>query len=125
MSTYARVLPLLLGFVLGAAVWLSSPALIGYAEPWDAPSIYYPSALLLTGIIAGGATPSKWWIGALGIFAGQAMVFVGRAVLYRPADGFWALKLWPMAIFSLVALIGAGGAALAARRLSSGRPDEA
>ena len=125
MSTYARVLPLLLGLVLGAAVWASSPALTGHPEPWDARGIYYPAALLLTGVIAGCATPSRWWMAGTGIFAGQALVFVGRALLHPPADGFWSLKLWPLAIYSVVALIGAGVGALGIRRLSSARPDEA
>lgn len=98
----------LLGFALGAAIWLLSPVITGHREPWDAEGGYYPAALLLTGILGGLAMPPHWGSVAIGIFAGQAAVLLGGVVAEPASGGLWPLGLLFLAANSVLGLVGAG-----------------
>jgi hypothetical protein len=119
---------LLIGLVLGAAIWLLSPLITGHREPWDAESGYYPGALLSAGVLGGLVAPTRWGSVAIGIFAGQVLVLLG-GVMVGPADGgLWPLGVLFLGLYSVLALVGAAlGTTL--RRLRNRRdgsrgPDE-
>ena len=108
---------LLLGLALGAAIWLLSPVITGQREPWDAEGGYYPSALVLTGILGGLAVPQHWGSVAIGIFAGQGVVLLGGVVAEPASGGLWPLGLLFLAVYSVLGLVGAGvGTGLRRRR---------
>lgn len=102
--------------MLGAAIWLLSELVTGRQEPWDASGWYYPGSLLAAGLVSGLAVPGHFAAGSLGVYAGQAVVLLAR-VMIEPGDGgLWPLGLLVMAVYSVLALLGAGlGATLAGR----------
>lgn len=96
------------GLALGAAIWLLSASITGRPEPWDAPGVYYPAALLAAGAIGGALVPGHWGEVAVGVFTGQALVLMAR-VMTEPGNGsLWLLGLLFLALYSLLALLGAG-----------------
>lgn len=109
-----------IGLALGAAIWVLSSSLTGRAEPWDAPSLYYPGALLGAGLLGGLLVPGHWGEVAIGVFSGQALVLLGRVMSDPGSGGLWPLGLIVLALYSLLALLGALlGSAL--RRLANRR----
>ena len=98
----------LLGFALGAAIWLLSPVITRHREPWDAQGGYYLGALVLTGLLGGLALPQHWGSVAIGIFAGQAVVLLGGVVADPASGGLWPLGLVFLVAYSVLGLVGAG-----------------
>jgi len=96
-----------IGLAIGAAIWWLSPLITGRREPWDAGSGYYEGALLGAGVLGGLLLPehSRWFVA--GIFVGQVLVLLG-AVLREPSSGgLWPLGVVFLALYSLLALLGA------------------
>ena len=109
-----------IGLALGAAIWVLSGSITGRPEPWDANGPYYPAALLLAGFLGGVLVPGHWGEVAIGVYAGQALVLLGRVLSDTGSGGLWPLGLVVLAVYSLVALAGAlAGSAL--RRLANRR----
>lgn len=97
----------LLGLILGAAIWLLSPWITGRSEPWDAEGGYYGGALLATGALGGFLIPLHWPSAALGIFTGQVLVIVGGVLADPASGGLWPLGVVFLAVYSVLALVGA------------------
>lgn len=109
-----------IGLVLGAAIWVLSSLLTGRQEPWDAAGMYYSAALLAAGLVGGFVVPGHWGEVAAGVFTGQALVLLGRVMSDPGSGGLWPLGLMAVALYSLLALVGALlGSAL--RRLANRR----
>jgi hypothetical protein len=107
-----------IGLALGAAIWVLSASITGRLEPWDGSGIYYPAALLTAGFIGGILVPGHWGEVAVGVYAGQALVLLGRVLSDTGSGGLWPLGLMVLALYSSLALAGAlAGSAL--RRLSN------
>jgi hypothetical protein len=96
-----------IGLALGAAIWVLSASITGRPEPWDANGPYYPAALLLAGFLGGVLVPGHWGEVAIGVYAGQALVLLGRVLSDTGSGGLWPLGLVVLALFSLIALAGA------------------
>lgn len=96
-----------IGLALGAAIWVLSSSITGRQEPWDASGIYYPAALILAGLVGGLLVPGHWVEVAAGIFTGQALVLLGRVLSEPGSGGLWPLGLVLLAVYSLLALVGA------------------
>jgi len=110
-----------IGLALGAAIWVLSASITGHQEPWDSPGIYYSAALLSAGMIGGFLVPGHWAEVAVGVFTGQAVVLLARALAEPAGGGLWPLGVLFLGLYSLVALVGAGlGSGL--RRVIGGRP---
>jgi hypothetical protein len=106
-----------IGLVCGAIIWVLSPLITGQAEPWDAAGAYYPGALFIAGLLASLALPANAGRVALGIFAGQVLVLIGRVIADPSSGGLWPLGILFLALYSVLALIGARlGSALGVRR---------
>ncbi len=96
-----------IGLALGAAIWVLSGWVTGRQEPWDAPGPYYLAALLGAGVVGGFLVPGHWGEVAVGVYAGQALVLLGRVLSDTGDGGLWPLGLLVLALYSLVALVGA------------------
>jgi hypothetical protein len=96
-----------IGLALGAAIWLLSRFFTGREEPWDAAGSYYVVALLGSGAIGGFVVPGHWAEVAIGVYAGQAMVLMGRVLAEPGSGGLWPLGILVLALYSLLALLGA------------------
>jgi hypothetical protein len=107
-----------LGLALGAAIWLLSATITGGREPWDSAGPYYPAALFGAGIVGGLLIPGHWAEVAAGIFAGQALVLLGRVMSEPGSGGLWPLGLLMLAGYTLLALLGAAAGSVFRRRLS-------
>jgi hypothetical protein len=64
---------LLAGMICGALVWALSVPLAGTREPFDAASLYYPTAMFLSGVAASLVAPRYWWLAVIGIFLGERL----------------------------------------------------
>jgi hypothetical protein len=108
------------GLAIGAAIWFLSPLITGRREPWDAEGGYYVGALLSAGLLGGLLLPEYWGRFAAGIFAGQVLVLLGGVLSDPSSGGLWPLGVMFLALYSLLALLGATlGSAL--RRFRSRR----
>jgi hypothetical protein len=96
-----------IGLALGAAIWVLSASITGRPEPWDANGPYYPAVLLLAGFLGGVLVPGHWGEVAVGVYAGQALVLLGRVLSDIGSGGLWPLGLVVLALYSLIALVGA------------------
>jgi hypothetical protein len=112
--------PFLIGLATGAAIWLISPLITGRREPWDAEGGYYMGALLGAGFLGGLllAEHSRWFVA--GIFVGQVLVLLGGVLGDPSSGGLWPLGLVFLALYSLLALLGAA-LGTGVRRLRSRR----
>ena len=99
--------PFLIGLVIGAAIWWLSPLITGRREPWDAEGGYYAGSLLGAGVLGGLLLPehSHWFVA--GIFVGQVLVLLGAVLRDPSSGGLWPLGVVFMALYSLLALLGA------------------
>jgi hypothetical protein len=75
------------GIVGGVTVRALSVPLTGMREPFDAPGLYYPLAMLLCGICAALPAPRHWWLAVIGIFLGERLY----AYLLLPETRDWLL----------------------------------
>lgn len=97
----------LIGLVLGAAIWWLSLLITGSREPWDAKGAYYAGSLLGAGLLGGLLLPghSRWFVA--GIFVGQVLVLLGGVLRDPASGGLWPLGLMFLALYSVLALLGA------------------
>lgn len=109
------------GVALGAGIWILSASVTGHPEPWDSPRMYYPAALLVSGMIGGVVVPGHWVEVAVGVYTGQAVVLLARVLAEPGSGGPWPLGLILLGLYCLVALAGSlAGAGL--RRALGGTP---
>jgi hypothetical protein len=76
MRRFDWILTVALSALGTAAIWATSARFTGYVEPWDAPSLYYPVALILAGLLAGFLAPPRIWGFFVGAVVGQ-LIFMG------------------------------------------------
>lgn len=107
--------------VLGAIIWLTTSALTGRREPWDAPQFWtvaYPIAIACGGVLGYLFPVRPWrWVFVLMFMQGVVMIFGGSGL------GLLPLGLILLAILALPA-VGAGylGARLSPWRDRPDRP---
>jgi hypothetical protein len=89
----------------GALIWLVSPVVTGYREPWDSPGPYYALSLGGLGIMLGALAPRLFWLAPLAGFCGQFVVFASRALL--PPEELWPLGLTVLVIYAGIIAVGA------------------
>lgn len=102
-----RAFGFLAGLATGVAIWLLSPLISGRREPWDSGGVYYPGALLLAGLLGGLLLSENSRSFAAGIFVGQVLVLLGGVLVDPSSGGLWPLGVVFLALYSLLALLGA------------------
>jgi hypothetical protein len=93
---------LLISFFLGALIVPIFHAITA-DQPFGAYSIYYLSALLVTGFALGVFLPSMFWIHYFGIVLGQ----IAYAYIFLPSGPLWLIGIVFTVMYSLTALLGA------------------
>ena len=101
----------LAGTAGGALIWLASPAVTGYREPWDTSGPYYMLSLGALGVVLGALAPRLFWLAALAGLCGEFLVFASRALL--PPQELWVLGVVALVTYAGVILLGALVGALA------------
>jgi hypothetical protein len=110
-----------IGVAFGACIWLLSASFTGRLEPWDSEGLYYPAALVGAGLVGGFLVPTHWVEVAVGIFTGQGLVLLGRAMSEPGSGGLWPLGMVVLAMYTLLALLG-GAVGSGLRRLLTRTP---
>lgn len=124
MPQLSRRTVLLVGFIIGLAIWLIPSRLLGQAEPWDGNSPAYPLALFGSGLLLGLLGPGRPAAAATGIFLGQLLVLMARVVSSPETSELWLVGVVMLAGYTFVASgLGALLGGLVRRRL--GRAEEA
>lgn len=96
MPQLSRRAVLIVGFILGLAVWLVPSLLLGESEPWDGHGPAYPLTLLLIGLALGLLGPGRPGAAVAGVFAGQVLALIYQ-VLTNPASG----ETWMISVLLL------------------------
>ena len=115
-------IPITAGAVIGFALWISSPGLVGSPHPWEAKSALILGCLFVVGALLGAAWPERLWTGPLGLYLGQAVALLGQktwALESAPSEHA-ALALLSLVQYSLPGLAGAGVGALLADGAAGG-----
>ena len=106
---------LLAGTAGGALIWLASPLVTGYREPWDSPGPYYMLSLGTLGAVLGALAPRLFWLAALAGLCGEFLVFASQALF--PPQEFWLLGVVVLVTYASIilfaAVLGALGRVLA------------
>lgn len=93
----------LVSVIFAILIWLASPVITGYKEPWDANNFYYVTALVLTGIISGFLSPAPLWKYYVGALIGQIVYLL----LISGADALVLVGFIFLTGYTLLVLLGA------------------
>jgi hypothetical protein len=109
---------LLVGFVIGLALWLVPAEFMNVSEPWDGNSPAYPLALVLSGLLLGFLGPNRPGAAVTGVFLGQLAALIWRVVAHPENSELWLVGVVMLAGYTFVAAgIGAIVGGLLRRRL--------
>ena len=93
-----------IGLVLGSMIWALSPSLTGLREPWDGAFAYYFGCLFIAGLVSALPCPRHWWMGTIGVYAGQfAFMFIAYGL-----GNLWPLGIIIGSAFMVISLLGGG-----------------
>jgi hypothetical protein len=107
MPQLSRRAVLIVGFVLGLAVWLLPWLLLQQSEPWDGHGPAYPLTLALVGLALGFLAPGRPGATVAGVFAGQLLALI-YGVLTSPAGReTWMISVLLLGGYTFV-VVGAG-----------------
>lgn len=113
-----KYLNLTIGIILGVLIWALSPRLTGLQEPWDGAFLYYFGFLFLAGLLSAIPSPRLWWVGTIGIYAGQwAYIF-----LLHGGGNLWPIGMIMSGIFMTISALG-GALVFAIWRFSIRKPN--
>jgi hypothetical protein len=98
---------LALGFVIGAAYWVASPALFGRYEPWDHSIWLHWAVMAAAGLVLGFVAGKHCWVGIVGLCVGQCLV-----AFVRPQPN--SMETVPLHFMPLIMAVHASPSLLAA-----------
>jgi hypothetical protein len=104
----SRSAVLMVGFILGLALWLLPWLLLGESEPWDGHGPAYPLTLLLIGLGLGFFGPGRPGAAVAGVFAGQFLVLIYRVVTIPGSRELWMVSVLLLGGYTFV-VTGIGG----------------
>lgn len=118
MPRLSRRAVVLVGFVIGLALWLIPARFLGQSEPWDGNSPAYPLALFASGVLLGWLSPGRPGAAATGVFLGQLVVLLWGVVAHPENSELWLVGVVMLAGYTFVATgLGALAGGLLRRRL--------
>jgi hypothetical protein len=106
ITSRLSIVSLLMGLIVGAAIWLLSPIVTGRREPWDAEGGYYAGALFAAGLLGGLLFPRHSGVFVAGIFLGQVLVLLAGVLSDPASGGLWPLGVAFLGLYTLLALLG-------------------
>jgi hypothetical protein len=119
LPTLSRRLVVVMGFVLGLAIWLVPSTFLGHREPWDGNGPWYAVALVAAGIILGFLGSGHPFSAVVGVFLGQVVVLLSRVISSPETSELWLVGVVMLGGYTFVATgIGAGLGALGRRKLA-------
>jgi hypothetical protein len=107
MPRLSRRAVLIVGFIIGMALWLVPWLLLGVSVPWDGHGPAYPLALLLIGLILGFVGPGRPGAAVAGVFAGQLLALIYRVLSSPAGNETWMISVLLLAGYTFV-VSGAG-----------------
>jgi hypothetical protein len=99
---------LIVGFVIGMAVWLVPWLLLDKSVPWDGHGPAYPLTLLLIGLGLGFLGPGRPGAAVAGVFAGQLLVLIYLVVTNPGSRELWMVSVLLLGGYTFV-VTGIGG----------------
>jgi hypothetical protein len=115
----SRQVVLLLGCLIGLALWLVPAGFMNQPEPWDGSGPAYPLALLASGLLLGLLAPGNPGTIVASVFLGQLAVLIWRVVASPENSALWLVGVVMLAGYTFVATgLGALLGGLLRRRIS-------
>jgi hypothetical protein len=102
MPKLSRRAVLLVGFLLGLALWLIPALFFGELEPWDGNTPAYPLTLLGCGLLLGFLGAGQLGAAIAGVFVGQLLVLLGRVVTGPGTSELWVVGVMILAGYTFV-----------------------
>ena len=102
MPQLSRRAVLIVGFILGLALWLLPSLLLSEAEPWDGHGPAYPLTLVLVGLALGFLGPGQPGAAVAGLFAGQLLALIYRVFTTPAGDETWMISVLLLAGYTFV-----------------------
>lgn len=119
MPRLSRRAVLLIGLLLGLALWLVPAFLFGDPDPWDDPNPAYAIALLACGFLLGFLGPGYLFAAVAAVFAGQLVVLLSRVLSSAQTSELWAVSAMMLGGYTFVVTgLGAFLGSFLRRRLS-------
>jgi len=103
VSRRSRLAILVLGFVLGLALWLVPAGFFHQPEPWDGNGPAYPGALFCAGLVLGLIAPGRPGSVTAGVFLGQLVVLLWRVIVSPENSELWLVGVVMLAGYTFVA----------------------
>jgi hypothetical protein len=121
LTQLSRRTVIVVGFIVGLAIWLVPARFLGQAFPWDGNSPAYPLALFAAGLLLGLLSPGKPGAAATGIFLGQLVVHIALVITHPENRDTWLVGVVMLAGYTFVASgLGAWLGGLLGRKLGHG-----
>jgi hypothetical protein len=98
---------LIVGFIIGMALWLVPWLLLGASVPWDGHGPAYPVVLFLIGLVLGFFGPGRPGAAVAGVFAGQLLALIYRVLTNPAGNDTWMISVLLLAGYTFV-VSGAG-----------------
>ena len=102
MPRLSRRAVLIVGFVLGLALWLVPWLVLAESEPWDGHGPAYPLTLLLIGLGLGFLGPSRPGAAVAGVFAGQFVALIYRVTTHPGSSETWMISVFLLGGYTFV-----------------------
>lgn len=103
MPRLSRLVVLILGAVLGLALWVVPALLSDESLPWNSRGPVYAVGLLIIGFILGFFGPGQPIAAVAGVFIGQLLVLLTRIVATSAMRELWLVSAMLLAGYTVVA----------------------
>jgi len=103
MPRLSRRAVLVLGFLIGLALWLVPAGFLHQPEPWDGNGPAYPLALLGSGVVLGFLGPGRSAAAVASVFLGQLLVLMWRVIASPENSELWLVGVVMLAGYTFVA----------------------
>jgi len=107
---------LVLGIVLGFAIWILAPLFLGTFEPWDSPLPVWSISWLVMGVLGGLTRRARGLLLPVGYALGQILLTIRSPFRGEFGTLGWLFILW-FALLACIAALGTAGLMIVGSRL--------